>query len=185
MNLVLAQKMAQPTIPAEVIQKLNFIAAARAVAGAARGARAGVRNFASGARLGVARARAAGSRVGAGLRAGYGYGRALGSRRPLSEMTPAVRAAFERSYNSGARASLGVGLIAGHRVRRTANGLSAGRVWVRNAAVAGGGFWRRLRGGKQTPAQLAQLRSRTRDLVEHTPDSVRARIDAGRRARGL
>lgn len=195
MNIALTHK-ASPAVPAEVIQKLNVMAAARAVAGAARrglrrvtpgnrvkisparaqrieqGLRRSERNARAGAtsvtrngntttyrrelgrvqigvrsdgpavsaiRNRVAQARAAGSRVGAHLRIqaysarqGYGMGRAAAIHQP------GMRRAFQASFAAGNVARRGVDAAQG--------AVRVGRVWVHNAAVAGGGFWRRVTG---------------------------------------
>lgn len=95
----------------------------------------------------VANARAAGKRIGAGLRAGYGLSRAVSAsgRRGLSPNSPAARA-FMAAHRLGARRSLAVGARAGIAQAHGEAAIRSGRVWVHNARVAGGGFWRRVTG---------------------------------------
>ena len=91
----------------------------------------------------IAAARARGARVGQGLRAGYGLSRAVTtSRNGISQNSPAARA-FMAAHRAGARRSLAVGARAGLAQARVERNAAAFRTWVRNARVAGGGFWRR------------------------------------------
>lgn len=95
----------------------------------------------------VARARAVGKRVGTGLRAGYGLSRAVSAagRRGVGPNSPAAQA-FMAAHRLGSRRSLAVGARAGIAQAHVESGVRAGRVWVHNARVAGGGFWRRVSG---------------------------------------
>lgn len=96
----------------------------------------------------IANARAAGKRVGAGLRAGYQYARASTVSR--AAQLRASRTVLAAQRMGAGRASLRTGARAGIAVN-AANSASraarvAGRTWVDNARVAGGGFWRRVSG---------------------------------------
>lgn len=86
----------------------------------------------------VARARAAGQRIGAGLRAGYAAGR-LGTNQ-TARSASALRAAYEL----GARRSITTGFRAGQAANQAGRLARAGRVWVRDAGTRGGGYWRRV-----------------------------------------
>ena len=83
----------------------------------------------------IAQARARGQRVGHGLRAGYAAGRQINR-----NTADAVR----RAYDAGARRSLTTGYRAGRVVSQAQGAARAGRVWVRDTGVRGGGYWRRL-----------------------------------------
>ena len=152
MNLVLAQKMAQPVIPAEVIQKLNVFAAARAVASAARGARSGVRNFAGGARV--------------GLRAGYRSART----RRVANITVHNNAA-ESGAAFGGRAGLAAGRATNRIIRARAAGSRIGA-----GLRAGYGYGRAL--GARRP--LSEMTPAVRAAFERSYASgARASLGAG------
>lgn len=101
----------------------------------------------------VAAARARASRIGASLRSRrISPERAQRIQNGLDRAEARARAratALTRSGNTTYRRELGrVSLNSeGRGVRAVRGAVNAGRVWVHNARVAGGGFWRRLRGG--------------------------------------
>lgn len=118
----------------------------------------------------VAAARSRGAAIGASIRTGYNSSRALrgtvardvsARRLPLAYALQAIRAErrgirpggpSRRGYWALAHAldrapiATSIGANAGSVANRVERGVRAGRVWVHNARVSGGGFWRRLTG---------------------------------------
>lgn len=182
MNHALSLKMAAAaTIPAEVIQKLNLLAAARAAAHIVRKPRVAVRDFQRGFRV-ADRFRSSrglsfrqrrdlamdhnrisneGVASAAGIRASDATARARAAGRRIGQSlrSRAGRIGEDVRHQLQAGGNLGRNVRLAHAARVAAGnlrgapaysaGIAAGaakRVWVNNAQVAGGGFWRRLRG---------------------------------------
>ena len=184
MNFFLTTKAAPDVVPAELVQKINLIGAARAAGARLRSRLPRIQGGAIVTRVSPARAR----RIEANLRRSERSARANATsvtrngntttyRRELGRVTigvrsngptmravgavrnrlASIRAAGQRvgsrlrnGYASGARGGAVENLRLyrpDFRAARAAGaGVRAGRVWVRNAQVAGGGFWRRLSG---------------------------------------
>ncbi len=139
MNLVLALKSDQSAASFDVFQKINLLGAARALRAATRSAARPASNFMRGTRV--------------GFRESYHVAR-RGGRETLHVIA-------DRAGLAGVRAGISTGVASGKVVRAFAPRVARARVvgqrigahlreggrgWVNNARVAGGGFWRRLRG---------------------------------------